>query len=85
MNPTAATVRIQASGTRAPLRLGDLWAYRELLYFLVWRDVKVRYKQTALGAAWAVIQPFFTMAIFSVVFGRLAGTTAGQRAAQMPS
>jgi lipopolysaccharide transport system permease protein len=73
MNPTAATVRIEASGTRAPLRLGDVWTYRELLYFLVWRDVKVRYKQTALGAAWAVIQPFFTMAIFSVVFGRLAG------------
>ncbi|MBW8838749.1 MAG: ABC transporter permease, partial [Gemmatimonadetes bacterium] len=42
-----------------PLRLGDLWEYRELLYFLTWRDIKVRYKQTALGAAWAVIQPFF--------------------------
>jgi lipopolysaccharide transport system permease protein len=55
-----------------PLRLGELREYRELLYFLVWRDVKVRYKQTALGAAWAVIQPFFTMVVFSLFFGRLA-------------
>ncbi len=54
------------------LRLGELWSYRELLYFLVWRDVKVRYKQTALGAAWAVLQPLATMAIFTLVFGRLA-------------
>ena len=54
------------------LRLADLWAYRELLGFLVWRDVAVRYKQTALGVAWAVIQPFFTMVIFSVFFGALA-------------
>jgi lipopolysaccharide transport system permease protein len=51
----------------------ELWYYRELLYFLVWRDVKVRYKQTALGAAWAIIQPFFTMVVFSLFFGRLAG------------
>ena len=56
-----------------PLRLRELWEYRELLYFLVWRDVKVRYKQTALGAAWAIIQPLFTMIVFSVFFGRLAG------------
>jgi lipopolysaccharide transport system permease protein len=49
-----------------------LWEYRELLYFLVWRDVKVRYKQTVLGAAWAIIQPFFTMVVFSLFFGRLA-------------
>jgi lipopolysaccharide transport system permease protein len=54
------------------LRLAELWEYRELLYFLVWRDVKVRYKQTVLGAAWAVIQPLFTMVVFSVVFGHLA-------------
>jgi lipopolysaccharide transport system permease protein len=54
------------------LRLGDLWAYRDLLYFLTWRDIKVRYKQTILGAAWAIIQPFFTMAVFSLFFGRLA-------------
>lgn len=54
------------------LRLGEAWEYRELLYFFVWRDIKVRYKQTLLGAAWAVIQPLTTMVIFSVVFGRLA-------------
>jgi lipopolysaccharide transport system permease protein len=50
----------------------ELWEYRELLYFLVWRDVKVRYKQTALGAAWAVLQPFLTMVVFSVFFGKFA-------------
>jgi lipopolysaccharide transport system permease protein len=54
------------------LGLGELWAYRELLYFLTWRDVKVRYKQTALGAAWAIIQPLSTMVVFSLFFGRLA-------------
>jgi lipopolysaccharide transport system permease protein len=54
------------------LNLRDLWEYRELLYFLTWRDVKVRYKQTVLGAAWAIIQPFFTMVVFSVFFGKLA-------------
>lgn len=52
-------------------RIGELWEYRELVYFLVWREVKVRYKQTALGLAWAVIQPFFTMVVFSIFFGRL--------------
>ncbi len=55
-----------------PLRLGELWHYRELLYFLTWRDVKIRYKQTALGVAWAVLQPLITMVIFSVIFGQLA-------------
>jgi lipopolysaccharide transport system permease protein len=54
------------------LNLRDVWTYRELLYFLVWRDVKVRYKQTALGAAWAILQPVMTMVVFSVFFGRLA-------------
>ncbi|HEY8645030.1 MAG TPA: ABC transporter permease [Gaiellaceae bacterium] len=54
------------------LNLGELWAYRELLVFMVWRDIKVRYKQTVLGAAWAVIQPVSTVIIFSVIFGRLA-------------
>jgi lipopolysaccharide transport system permease protein len=53
--------------------VGELWRYRELVYFLVWRDVKVRYKQTALGAAWAVIQPLAAMGVFSVFFGNLAG------------
>ncbi|HEX5716428.1 MAG TPA: ABC transporter permease [Thermoanaerobaculia bacterium] len=55
------------------IRLGELWEHRELLYFFVWRDVKVRYKQTALGAAWAVLQPLLTMLIFTVFFGRMAG------------
>jgi lipopolysaccharide transport system permease protein len=57
----------------ASLDLRELWQYKELLYFLVWRDIKVRYKQTALGASWAVIQPFATMVVFSLFFGRLAG------------
>jgi lipopolysaccharide transport system permease protein len=55
------------------LNLGELWAYRELLYFLIWRDVKVRYKQTLIGAAWAIIQPLLTMIVFSLFFGQLAG------------
>ena len=55
----------------------DLWRYRELLFFLAWRDVKVRYKQTALGAAWAVLQPAMMMVVFSIFFGRLAGVSTG--------
>jgi len=54
------------------LKLGDLWRYRELVFFMIWRDIKVRYKQTALGAAWAVLQPFMTMVVFTIFFGRLA-------------
>jgi lipopolysaccharide transport system permease protein len=53
------------------LDLRDIWSYRELLYFLTWRDIKVRYKQAAIGAAWAVLQPLLTMVVFSVVFGAL--------------
>jgi lipopolysaccharide transport system permease protein len=56
----------------ASLNLGDLWAYRELIYFLTWRDIKVRYKQTALGALWAILQPFLQMVVFTLLFGRLA-------------
>src|SRR5512139_3136304 len=56
----------------AALDWAEIWEYRELLYFLVWRDIKVRYKQTVLGAAWAIIQPFFAMVVFSIFFGRLA-------------
>jgi len=55
----------------------ELWRYRELLYFLTWRDIKVRYKQTVLGAAWAVLQPFATMVVFSMFFGRMAEMPAG--------
>jgi lipopolysaccharide transport system permease protein len=82
MNPQSAirnpqsiplpTLRIAPSKGWVPLKLRELWEYRELLYFLIWRDVKVRYKQTALGAAWAIIQPFFTMVVFSLFFGQLA-------------
>ena len=55
-----------------PLELGELWRYRELLFFFIWRDIKVRYKQTLLGASWAILQPVFTMIVFSIFFGRLA-------------
>lgn len=65
------TRRKPSKGWEVP-QLGELWEYRELLFFFVWRDIKVRYKQTVLGAAWAIIQPFFTMVIFSLFFGRLA-------------
>src|SRR5581483_5752454 len=65
-------VKIEPSRGWISLRLHELWEYRELLYFLVWRDIKVRYKQTVLGAAWALIQPLLTMLIFSLFFGRLA-------------
>jgi homopolymeric O-antigen transport system permease protein len=66
-------VTIEPSKSWVPLRLGDLWQYRELLYFLTWRDVKVRYKQTLLGAAWAILQPLLTMLIFTLLFGWLGG------------
>src|SRR6266545_3361315 len=65
------TLRIAPSKGWVSLKLNQLWEYRELLYFLVWRDIKVRYKQTALGATWAVIQPFLTMVVFSLFFGHL--------------
>ena len=63
---------IRPSRGWASLRLADLWAHRELVYFLTWRDVKVRYKQTLLGVAWAVLQPIASMLVFSLIFGRLA-------------
>jgi len=73
-NPTAAMNEVLLEPPRGwlNLRLREAWEYRELLYFFVWRDIKVRYKQTLLGATWAVIQPVTTMIIFSVVFGMLA-------------
>lgn len=70
---------VQAGRRPLPELIREFWAYRELLYFLVWRDAKVRYKQTVLGAAWAVLQPFMTMVVFSVVFGRLAGVPSDGR------
>ena len=68
---TLPVLRIKPSKGWVSLKLGELWQYRELLYFLIWRDVKVRYKQTALGAAWAIIQPVMTMVVFSLFFGKL--------------
>ena len=70
--PAEPLVVIQPSKKWSLLNLKDIWAYRELLFFLTWRDVKVRYKQTALGAAWAILQPLFMMIIFTIFFGRLA-------------
>jgi lipopolysaccharide transport system permease protein len=69
----AAPLVIEAGSGRLSVGLRDLWSYRELLYFLVWRDVKVRYKQTVLGAAWAILQPLLTALVFTLFFGRLAG------------
>ena len=62
----------------ASLQLHALWQYRELLYFLVWRDLKVRYKQTALGVAWVILQPVVSMLVFSVLFGSLLKVPSGE-------
>lgn len=75
--PEKPLVVVEASKSAISVNLRELWAYRELLYFLIWRDVKVRYKQTALGAAWAILQPLMMMIIFTFFFGRLAGITSG--------
>src|SRR5438132_9331195 len=70
----AEVTRIRPTTGWRALDLAELWRYRELLYFLAWRDVKLRYKQTALGVAWAVLQPLATMLVFSIFFGKLGGT-----------
>ena len=70
--PVAPALRIEPSKGWISLKLSELWQYRELLFFLGWRDVTVRYKQTFFGAAWAIIQPLFSMIVFSLVFGKLA-------------
>ncbi len=64
---------IKPSRSWRDLSLRELWDYRELVYFLIWRDVKVRYKQTLFGAGWAILKPFLGMVVFSIIFGRLAG------------
>src|SRR5262245_61092806 len=73
--PFAGTGRVVIRPIKGwvPIRLREIWDYRELLYFLVWRDIKVRYKQTVLGVAWAVLQPLLTMVVFSIFFGGLGG------------
>src|SRR3954469_17040912 len=65
-------VRIEPPGGWLNLRMAELWEYRELLYFFVWRDIKVRYKQTVIGVAWVILQPLMTMGVFTIFFGRLA-------------
>jgi lipopolysaccharide transport system permease protein len=70
--PALTRTVIEPSKGWVPLKLGELWEYREVLYFLIWRDIKVRYRQTLIGATWAIIQPFMTMVVFTVFFGRLA-------------
>ncbi len=72
-----SVIVIEPSKRWVPVRLRELWSHRELLYFLTWRDVKVRYKQTVLGAAWAILQPLLTMLIFTLLFGRFAGIPSG--------
>lgn len=71
--PDEPLVRIRPTRSWLKINFSELYEYRDLLYFLVWRDLKVRYKQTALGVAWAIIQPLFTMLIFTLFFGKLAG------------
>jgi homopolymeric O-antigen transport system permease protein len=70
--PPLVTTIIEPARGWVPLKVGELWEYREVLYFLIWRDIKVRYRQTLIGAAWAIIQPLMTMVVFSIFFGRLA-------------
>ncbi len=70
--PEPTTTHIKATKGWVGLQLGELWQYRELIYFFIWRDIKVRYKQTVLGAAWAILQPLITMVIFTLFFGKLA-------------
>jgi lipopolysaccharide transport system permease protein len=70
--PLAPPIILRPSRGLGAINLKDLWAYRELIFFLIWRDIKVRYKQTLLGASWAVIQPVFQMVVYTLLFGNLA-------------
>jgi lipopolysaccharide transport system permease protein len=76
--PDKPLILIESEDAGVRFAFADLWAYRELLYFLTWRDIKVRYKQTALGASWAIIQPLATMLLFTLVFNRLVGLDTGR-------
>ena len=75
--PPLPVTRIVATSGWQPINVAELWKFRELLFFLTWRDVKVRYKQTVLGLAWAVLQPLMMMVIFAIVFGRMVGVDTG--------
>jgi lipopolysaccharide transport system permease protein len=77
-DPELTETLIEPSSGWQPFSFGEIWRYRELLFFLIWRDVKVRYKQTALGAAWAVFQPLLLMAVFWLFLGRVAKVPAGE-------
>src|SRR6185369_17226527 len=70
---SAATIVIEPSRGLADFNLKEIWDYRDLMFFLAWRDINIRYKQTILGAAWAVVQPVMTMILFTIFFGRMAG------------
>jgi lipopolysaccharide transport system permease protein len=72
-NRSAATIVIEPSRGLADFNLKEIWDYRDLMFFLAWRDINIRYKQTILGAAWAVVQPVMTMILFTIFFGRMAG------------
>src|SRR5688572_941763 len=76
-SPPSPPILVLAAGRADAHYWKDLWRYRELLGFLAWRDIKVRYKQAVLGAGWALIQPIITMVVFTFVFGRLAGMPSG--------
>ena len=75
-NPREEVIILRPSRGWGALNLGDLWKYRELIYFLTWRDLKVRYKQTALGAAWAILQPVLSMVVFTIFFGGLLNVSS---------
>src|SRR5438552_191339 len=72
LHSAVSTIRIEPPSGFFELRLREVWAYRELLYFFIWRDVKIRYKQTAIVVLWVVLQPVLTMLVFTLFFGRLA-------------
>lgn len=73
LSPSQRTTILRPVRGWSALNLKELWVYRELIYFMTWKDLKVRYKQTLLGASWAILQPFLTMVVFSIFFGELAG------------
>ncbi len=77
MSSSRRAYRIQPSGGLIPLDFGEIWRFRELLFFLTWRDVKARYRQTFLGPAWAILRPFISMVLFTAIFGGLAGIKPG--------
>lgn len=83
MRSIAAEINIE-SGTDSSLSLSELWLYRELFFFFAWRDIKVRYKQTALGVGWAVLQPFLATGVFTLFFNRVAGISSGSSSIPYP-